>query len=152
MKRFFSLMTVLLTMVCHGQTSKQLFLKSSDNKLFNYGRTATRTTTDSALTTLDLITINDDEAGLVEVQVVGLNDSTTTAVTGSYIARYVKKAGTLTLGTPTAISATVTDATLGTSTWSLTTSSNNIIVQVKGKLGFTVNWICNVRRLYRKSS
>jgi hypothetical protein len=151
MKRFLVLMTFFLGMLATQAQDKTVLLKASDNSLFNYGRTAVKTTTDSTLTTLSTVTVGDDEAGVIEVMLVGFNDSTSTAVTGAKIVRYVKDAGTLTLGTPTSSLATVTDATLGTATWSVTTSSNNIIVQVKGKAGFTIRWQCTVRRVYRKT-
>lgn len=145
---FFIAATLLMTAAF---AQKPVLLKQSDNKLFNYGRTATVTTTDSTLTAIDSIVIAADEAGIVEVQVVGFNDSTSTAVTGSKILRYVKDGGTLTLGSATNVLTTVTDATLGTATWTVTTSGDNIIVQVKGKAGFTVRWQANTRRIYRKT-
>jgi hypothetical protein len=150
--KFFLLSLVMLVSVGAFSQQSNLFLKRNNNKLMNYGYTASATTTDSTLTSLATITIGSDEAGLVEVQLVGFNDSLAKAVTGSYIARYVKSGGTLTLGSPTAVSATVTDASLGTATWSITTSSNNIIVQVKGKApAYTIRWFANIRRIYLKT-
>lgn len=142
-------------MICMAGMSqkKNIFFKRSDNLLFNYGATATATTTDSALTTLATITIGANEVGVIQVTVVGLNDSLGKGLTGSYYARYSKVAGTLTLGSPAAASATVTDAALGTATFSITTSSNNIIVQLKGKApGYTIRWFGDIKRTYVKKA
>lgn len=151
--KFFLLFAVLAISTAGFAQKKNLFLKRSDNLLFNYGATATATTTDSTLTTLATFTIGADEIGVIEAQVVGLNDSLGKGLTGSYIARYSKVGGTLTLGTPAAISAAVTDAALGTATWSITTSSNNVIIQIKGKApGYTIRWLGNFRRTYVKKA
>jgi hypothetical protein len=153
MKRILFLFTaVMFLLSASAQTRKSLYLKASDNTLFNYGRNAVMTTTDSSNHAIDSILIASGEAGMVEVQVVGYNDSLTKSVTGSYIARYNKTSGgTLTLGTPTAVSAVVTDTELGTATWSIVSSGNNIVVRIKGKLTYTVVWIANIRRIYRKT-
>ncbi len=140
-----------LTMNSEAQT-KKLYLRNYNGGLLNYGTISTKTTTDSTLRALDSIVVNSGEAGLVEVQVVGFNDSLSKSVTGSYIARYNKVGGTITLGTPTAVSTKVTDTELGTATFSLTTSGNNIIVQIKGKDTYTIRWTSVVRRLYIKKT
>jgi hypothetical protein len=152
--KIFLVMAITLgvfAMNSEAQTRK-LYLKSYDGSLMNYGTISTKTTTDSTLRALDSIVVNSGEGGLVEVQVVGFNDSLSKSVTGSYIARYNKVAGTLTLGTPTAVSTKVTDTELGTATFSLTASGNNIIVQIKGKDTYSIRWTSVVRRLYLKKT
>jgi len=150
MKRFLllSLMTTMLITACFGQR-KLVLLKKSNNTTFDYGREAIVTTTDSTLTYLDSIPIASNEAGIIEVQLIGFNDSTKTAVTGTKILRYVKTGGTITLGSATDVLATVTDATLGTATWTVTAVANDIVVRVKGKAGFTIRWQSKTRKIYR---
>lgn len=149
MKNFLLLLSLfIMTLTVNAQTQTSLKLMTSNHKLFDYGNSATMTTTDSTVNTIATVSISDDEAGVLEVQAVGFNDSLGAAVTGSKIVRYVKTGGTLTLGTPTAALASATDSGLGTATWSISTSSDDIIITVKGKLGLTVNWKVNVRRMY----
>ncbi|MFT3680704.1 MAG: hypothetical protein QM791_23790 [Ferruginibacter sp.] len=110
-----------------------------------YRHQATLTTTDSAYQTIDLLEVASNEAGIIEVQVLGYNDSLSIAVTGKQIVRYKKVAGTLTVGTASNILAKETDTGLSTATWDISTSSNNIIIRVKGRLNYTVKWESRVK-------
>jgi hypothetical protein len=132
--------------------SADLNLKKHNNLLFQYGRTAAVTTTDATPTTLSAITVAADEGGLYEVQLVGYSDTDTSIVTGSKIVRYAKKAGTLTLGTPAAILATAADSGISGATWTISASSNNIIVQVTGVASKTIRWRAVIRKLVVKPS
>ncbi len=151
MKKTFLILSLLFSVaLLQAQTQKNLKLTTANHKLFDYGQTATLTTTDSAVNVIDSIIIADDEAGIIEVQTVGFNDSLGLAVTGSKIMRYVKTAGTLTLGSATNTLASSTDAGLGTATWSVAASDDNIIVTVKGKLNYEVLWRANTRKIFQK--
>jgi len=127
--------------VSQAQTSKWISTE--------FRKQSTLTTTDSAYNTIATIPIAANEAGILDVQVTGYNDSLSIAVTGRQVVRYKKVAGTLTLGTPSNILAKETDTGLQYtnigSTWDISTSSDNIIIRVKGKLTYKIKWESRVK-------
>lgn len=151
MKKLFGFLLLMVTcLATQAQTVNPLKLPTASYKLFDYGFSATMTTTDSAVNTIQTIEVGEDEAGVIEVQCVAFNDSLGLAVTGSKILRYVKTGGTLTLGSATNVLTSVTDAGLGTATWAVSAADDNIILTVKGKLNYTVNWRVVTRRIYQQ--
>jgi hypothetical protein len=145
------IITILAIQSVNAQGST-LYLKKSDNKLLYYGRTGTVTTTDATPTNIDLMTISSNEGGVIEVIVVGYSTTDSSVVTGSKIVRYVKKGGTLTLGTATAVLAVAADTGISTATFAFAASSNNIVVQVTGVAGKTIKWKAISRRVISKLS
>lgn len=136
---------------------KKLYVKSTDNRVMHYTasqwnvvtsqKLSTAKTTDSTLTYIDTITVANNEAGILEVQVTGYNDSLSIAVTGKKIVRYKKVAGTLTLGSITDVLATEVDSNLqntplGGATWTIVAASNQIYVRIKGKVPYNIYWDC----------
>jgi hypothetical protein len=149
LKIFLIACVAVLSITAHAQTTQKLYLDNYNGNVFRYGQQAILTTTDSVVTTISTVTVAAEEVGILQIDVVGFNDSLGIGVTGTKIVRYAKHGGTLTLGTPTSILTSATDTGLGTATWSVTTSSNNIIVTVKGKDTYTVKWIANIRKINR---
>jgi hypothetical protein len=120
----------------NAQTVSPVFFRTTSNTMYNYSYEGTLRTTDSTTYhTVGTLAISNNEAGIIEVEVVGL-DTTSTAgfVVGKQIVNYSKKAGTLTLATPTNVLSATTSVSLITSAFQVTTASNNIVVQVKGTL------------------
>lgn len=137
-----------------GQSANKFDIHAANGKYVEYGREASITTTDSVLTTLDIIPITANEAGIITVTLVGYNGDAPAAITGIKEVRYKKVAGTLTLGTVNDIVTGVTDTELsGSTTWSIVASSNNIYIKVKGKLPLAsgVKWRARTELVYRKS-
>jgi hypothetical protein len=145
----FVLVALLLVVasMAYSQTVAPVFFKTIDNKNYNFSYEGSLRTTDSTTYhTIGTLGIGANEVGVIEVEVVGI-DTTTTAgfCTGKQIVTYSKKAGTLTLGTPTNILAATTSASMTTSAFQITTASNNIIVQVKGTLNREILWTARVK-------
>lgn len=99
------------------------------------------TTTDStAFRTIDSLTIGNNEAGFAIVHLVGFNDSAVSGLTGIKQVRYIKKAGTLTLGTVSDLQTTVVDTEISPANWQIVAVNNNLYVKVKGAQNITVVW------------
>lgn len=145
--KLFFLCSLAFAFMTTAVTAQKIQLRTTTGNLFTYGDQARITTTDSAFHSITTVSLSNNTAGIIEVSVSGV-DSAGNAVTGSQIVRYSKKSGTLTLGTPGDLLAKVTDGSLGTSTWNISTTDNNIIVQVKGKLNTTVRWRCLIKHVF----
>lgn len=104
------------------------------------------TTTDSAYHYIDSVTIKNNEGGIIEVTVIGYAKDTNKVVTGLLKVRFNKHRGTLTMGTIIEDMAVVTDAALGTATWTLVAASEKIYVRVKGKLDESITWTSIIKR------
>lgn len=142
---------VLFVSAVQAQTVSPVFFRTTTNSLYNYSYEGTYRTTDSTTYhTVGTFAIAANEVGLLEVEVIGI-DTTSSAgfCTGSKVVTYSKVAGTLTLGTPSNILATTTSANMSTSSWQITTSSNNIIVQVRGTLSRTILWTVRIKPIRR---
>jgi hypothetical protein len=154
----FLLISLAYSFTASAQTykEKKMYYKGSDGRIHHYTsskwnvvvsqKESTATTTDSTLTYIDTITVANNESGILEVQMIGYNDSLSIAVTGKKIVRYKKVGGTLTLGSITDILATEVDTDLqngsGGSTWTIVAASNEIYVRIKGKVPYNIYWEC----------
>lgn len=151
MKAFKLFLAVVLMFAVHAnaQTVSPVHFRTTTNTLYNFSYEGTYRSTDSTTYhTVGTYTVAANEVGLLEVEVIGI-DTTSSAgfCTGSKVVTYSKVAGTLTLGTPSNILATTTSANMSTSSWQITTSSNNIIVQVKGTLNRDILWTVRIKPL-----
>jgi hypothetical protein len=143
------LLAVSTMVAASAQTLTPVFFKTTAGKIYTFSYEGSLRTTDSTtIHTIGTYSIASNETGMLQVEVIGI-DTTTTAgfCTGSKVVTYVKKAGTLTLGTPTAVLATTTSLSMTTSTWDITTSSNNIIIRVRGTLSREILWLVRVTPL-----
>lgn len=109
---------------------------------------AETTTANATPTTLQTIKIPDETAGIFEFAIVGKEAATAGRMTGKKIVAYDKNSGTLTLGTPSVILADQATGTISAATWSITTSADNIIIQVTGVAGTNINWKVSFKNLY----
>lgn len=107
------------------------------------GNSAYVLTANTTPTTLQTITIADETSGYIEVFLAGKETGTAGKITGKKGVGYRKDGGTLTLDTPTDIVPTSATGTTSTATWTITTSGNNIIIQVTGISG-NMEWTCFV--------
>jgi hypothetical protein len=98
------------------------------------------TTTDSSIHTIYTIPIVANEAGIINVSFVGYAQNNAGAVTSIQVVRYINAAGTITLGTPVAILATESDASVTGSSVAFSVSGSNIIVTVKSGRPVSVRW------------
>lgn len=145
-------LVLALSVVSSHSQIKKIDVRSTTGGLMQYGHEALKTTTDSVVTALDSIVVAANEAGIIQVTLVGYNGDAPAGITGIKYVRYKKVAGTLTLGTVTDIAATVIDTELsGSTTWTIVASGNNIIVRVKGKIPLTsgIKWKCRTEYLSR---
>ena len=110
---------------------------------YDYAVRDSVTTTNATPTTIHTVTINSNSRGIIEVRMAGITSDNLEGITGIKRVRYKKIAGTLTLGTVEDEMATELDL-LTTATYTITTSGNNIIVQVTGEAATTINWKATV--------
>jgi len=101
-------------------------------------------TTNATPTTIKTITITDETAGVIEVFLSGKETGTAGSLGGIKAVQYNKNGGTLTLGTVGDVLATNATGTLSTATWTITTSSNNIIIQITGVAATNAEWVCGI--------
>jgi len=101
-------------------------------------------TTNATPTTIKTITITDETAGVIEVFLSGKETGTAGSLGGIKAVQYNKNGGTLTLGTVGDVLATNATGTLATATWTITTSSNNIIIQITGVAATNAEWVCGI--------
>jgi len=103
-------------------------------------------TTDSAIHYVDSLVLGANEAGLVELKVIGFAKDTAYSVTGKLSVRFNKRRGTLTLGSVTQLEPITRDAVLkntelGGATFTFSIVNNNLYVSVKGKDGYSITWM-----------
>jgi len=99
-------------------------------------------TTNATPTTVKTITITDETAGVMLVMLSGKETGTAGSLGGIKAVQYNKNGGTLTLGTVGDVLATTATGTLATATWTITTSSNNIVIQITGVAATNAEWVC----------
>lgn len=99
-----------------------------------------KTTTDATITTVNTVTISDNEVGFITIKTVGYSPDSVAAVTGIKSYRYVKKAGTLTLGSAVNVLTPVADTQVSTATFVASASGNNILIRVTGIAALTMYW------------
>ena len=151
----FLTMLIGMTAVAQKPVATKTYYKSTDNRNYyfhtnkwyvaNEQKQGLKTTTDSAFYYIDTISVADNESGILEVQLLGYNDSLSIAITGKKIVRYKKVAGTLTLGTATDVLATEVDTglqntSLGGAAWTITSANNQIYIRIKGKTPYKILW------------
>lgn len=148
MKKLLKFLPVLLIMAFMATTVTAQTTRFT-NRNFDERIAQRLVTTDSTLTYIDSLVLGTNEAGIVQVTVIGFAKDTAYSVTGVIQARFNKRRGTCTLGTITEIEPITTDAVLanaGTgSTFTLVVVNNNIYVRVKGKAAYDITWTSFVK-------
>ena len=137
-----SLSAVLLISSVASSAQTKFSNRNNDERLANR-----ITTTDSTLTYVDSLILQRNEAGIIQVTVLGYAYDTAYLVSGVLQARFNKRRGTLTMSTVTEVQAQTVDAPLitalpGGAKFSLIAVGNNIYVQVKGKHATNITWTC----------
>lgn len=107
---------------------------------FNYQMADSVATSNATPTTLKTFTITDNSVGTLIVNMSAGKADGSGGVTGIKAVRYKKVSGTLTLGTISGWLSDEVDAAVSGATWTITTSSNNIIVQVTGVAATDIQW------------
>lgn len=140
MKKLFSFL--MLTMVFFTQVNAQKVLARNGDERF----AKKMITADSTFRSIDSATVYNNEVGIVEATVIGLDSANAKGVTGIIKARYKVAAGTITLASSTEDLALVTDSGLSPATFQFTSSGSKIYLQVKGKLNVRVHWYTTFKR------
>lgn len=96
-------------------------------------------TTGATSATID-VPIDDETVGIIEVSVTGKVSTTSGGIVGKKILSYRKDGGVLTLGSTTTILADDITGTATGASYTITTSSNNVIITVNGTTGNTFTW------------
>ena len=151
MKKFIALLLVSMSLFAQAQINP-VFVRTTKNTLYNYSWEGSYRTTDSTtFHTVGTLSIPANEVGILEVEVVGIDTTSTGGfVVGKQIVNYSKLAGTLTLATPTNVLAKTTSVSCITSTWDVTASSNNIIIRVRGTINREILWNVKINQ-WRKA-
>lgn len=98
------------------------------------------TTPSNTATKIDSITVSSNEAGIIQIQVIGLSSMGVNGITGTLQYSYSKASGTLTLGTSRIVDSVRVDSGISGATFAATASNNNIKISVTGKSGVPVRW------------
>lgn len=106
-------------------------------------------TSDATPTVIASLEIEDNTAGIIEINIVGMDDAGTGAVTQSQRVRFIKL-GTLTLGTPSNVLALEDDLTIGGITY--VTTSADLEVEVTGIAATVINWEVTTKILFTTSN
>lgn len=107
---------------------------------WDYAIRDSASTSNAVATTAHTITLDANSRGIVEVRVEAVSSDGTKGLTGIKRVRYKKIAGTLTLGTVETEMAIERDGGLTTADFTITTSSNNVIIQVTGESAQALDW------------
>jgi hypothetical protein len=141
MKRFSLLLIALTAFLVTSQAQATRFTNRNNDE-----RVANRiTTADATPVYIDSLVLRTNEAGIIQVTIIGYAKDTAYAVTGVKQARFNKRRGTLTLGTVTDLLTTTTDTDISGATFSIISSGNKIYVQVTGKAATSITWTCFVK-------
>ncbi len=116
-------------------------VRSTTGGLISASRASNVNTTDATPTIIDTLTLGANSAGVIQYTAKGVA-ANGDAITISQIVRFKKASGTLTLGTPADILASVVDAGLSGGSIAISAASNNINVTVTGKAAVNVSWKC----------
>lgn len=106
-------------------------------------------TTDATPVSIATIEISDYEGGILEISVLGMEDTGAGAVTAKKIVRYFKDTS-LTIGTPADILPLETD--LVGATFSISNVSENIDISVTGVAATIVNWTVEAKLILRDNA
>lgn len=107
---------------------------------WDYAIRDSASTSNAVATTAHSVTVDANSRGIIEVRVEAVSSDGTKGLTGIKRVRYKKIAGTLTLGTVETEMAIEYDGGLSTANFTITTSSNNPIIQVTGEAAQDLNW------------
>jgi hypothetical protein len=138
-KLFFLLLISLVTLVTSVSAQKTIAV-NGDSRFGKVLRT-----TDSTFRSIDSISVNTNEAGVVEFTVIGLDTANKKGITAAGLVRYVRSSGTITLGTVFE-SSKVVDSGLSPANYQFISSGSKIYLQVKGKLSTNVHWYTAIIR------
>jgi hypothetical protein len=97
-------------------------------------------TTNATPTTIATFNIASNTSGIMCVDMTGTKSDGSGGITGRKMVRFKKPSGTLTLGTVTSILPDEVDAAVSGATWTITTASNDVIIQVTGVAATNINW------------
>ncbi|NHZ84351.1 MAG: hypothetical protein GWP19_00530 [Planctomycetia bacterium] len=125
------------------------FITSSGSVSLEDSHAATVTTTDAQTQTIETIAIAEEYAGTFYAIIVGIDNTNTATVGGTIsgtVSRYTGGAATL-IGTPNIVIERAGGLT-ATTTFNVSVSGNNAIVQVIGEAGFTISWRCRMHYTY----
>lgn len=105
---------------------------------------ATLSTSSTSAQTIASIATNNNERGVIEVTLVGLDQLTgTNGTTGKKLVSYKNVSGTITIISTTDVQATNTD---DSSTWTVTSSGANLIIQVTPGSSTATNWAISYKQ------
>jgi hypothetical protein len=113
------------------------------NNSYNQYAKASVTTTDATVTTLATISFSGSlttSNGILEVSLVGTQQTSGVGITGKKYVRFHVESGTVTFGTLVGVAADEVDAALSGSTWTIDQSSGAIRIRVTGLASNTIIW------------
>jgi hypothetical protein len=130
--------------ITHGADSvlKQITLANlkAALHLWDLQRADSVSTANATPTTLVTYSVPASSTGVLTIDMSGMKSDGSGGITGKKVVRWKKVSGTLTLGSITSLLADEVDAAISGATWTITTSSNNIIVQVTGVAATNIDW------------
>lgn len=139
MKKLFSLLMIFAFTAISFSTMAQRSTKYSSRNNDEHVAQV-KTTADATPVYIDSVKLATNETGIVEVYAIGYQKDTAYSVRGKLSVDFNKRRGTLTMGTITSNIPIITDAALGSATFTLVSVNNNIYVRVTGKAATSIRW------------
>ncbi len=109
------------------------------------------TTPSNAETKIDSVAVGTNEAGIIQVKVIGLSSTGADPITGTLQFSYAKVAGVLTLGTSRIVDSVRVGSSISGATFGATASNNNIKITVTGKSAVPIRWTVITKQYARKN-
>jgi hypothetical protein len=109
------------------------------------------TTPSNTQTKVDSITLANNEAGIIQVKVVGMSSSGSDPITGTLQYSYTKASGTLALGTSRIVDTVRVDSDISGATFAASASNDNIKITVTGKSGVPIRWTVITKQWARRN-
>jgi len=148
MKKFikFTIISALALFACVTTYSQTYIQRNTSEAIKRYVTTPSNTETK-----VDSIQIGTNEAGIIQVKVIGLSSAGADPITGTLQYSYTKAAGTLSLGTSRIVDTVRVDSDISGATFAASASNNNIKITVTGKSAVPIRWTVITKQWGRKN-
>jgi hypothetical protein len=140
MKKLFKFLPVLLALSFISTVVTAQVTTRFTNRNFDERIAQKVITTNATVTNVDSIVLGTNEAGVIELTVIGFAKDTAHSVSGKIAVRFNKRRGTCTLGTIASVLPIVADAPLTGATFTVSVVNNNLYVTVTGIASTSITW------------
>ena len=149
MKRLITILVIAVTILCNTESirAQSTFLQRNSTEKF----VKAVTTTNATATTIDTIGVATNEAGWLEMKMLGYYEDSTSSFVGTKLIKYYKVGGTLTITSTIDSTASINTPLSGSDYWVTKNSYNNLVTKVSGKASKTVYWKLITKQYLRRT-